>query len=561
MKQAAAFAAIVFAAASGAPVQAGAVESRITEVTVFADRAAVTRSTEVKLGHGPQVVELGPLPSGIEPDSVTAKGRGDAQVTIHSVQVAVRQLETAQDPRVGDLEGDIRDVQRRQQAEMHLKEILAQEREYLNSIQAASSEQIGKDLITKAPSASDAASLLAFLDKSLIENYDRQQKADGELQDLARELDKLQRELRGLTHGRQRQQTFVLVDLESADSGAFGLDVSYRVPGAGWQPGYEAHAATTADDIELRSYGLVRQQTGEDWADVRVTLSTARPAVAGTMPELAPWFLRPWEPPVVFNARREAMMKASAPMALADGDMDDMRTKDDRPSDAVSEEQAEVQATLAQAAVLTQGPAVTYVLSKRETIPSDWQPHRVPIAAQRFAASLAYETTPRLAPFAFLRAKAVNTTDILYLSGPVAVTLDGAFVATAQLEQVAPGEAFDLYLGIDERVKVERKTLKERVEVSLLPGLRGKTKSTDYQFLATVENFTGRRIQVTVFDQVPVSEREEIIIESVKTVPAEVVKDEEKPGVFHWLLDLAPGQKEELTLNYRVRHPVDMMIQ
>jgi len=561
MKQAAAFAAIVFAAASGAPVQAGAAESRITEVTVFADRAAVTRSAEVKLGRGPQVIELGPLPSGIEPDSVTAKGRGDAQVTIHSVQVATRQLETAQDPRVSDLEGDIRDVQRRQQAEMHLKEVLAQEREYLNSIQAASSEQIGKDLITKAPSASDAASLLAFLDKSLIENYDRQQKADGELQDLARELDRLQRELRGLTHGRQRQQTFVLVDLESADNGTFGLDVSYRVPGAGWQPGYEAHAATTADDIELRSYGLVRQQTGEDWTDVQVTLSTARPAIAGTMPELEPWFLRPWEPPVVFTARRGDVMKAVAPLAGAGGAMDEMRTKDDRPGDAVSEEQVEVQATLAQAAVLTQGPAVTYVLSKRETIPSDWQPHRVPIAAQRFAASLAYESTPRLAPFAFLRAKAVNTTDVLYLSGPVAVTLDGAFVATAQLEQVAPGEAFDLYLGIDERVKVERKTLKERVEVSLLPGLRGKTKSTDYQFLATVENFTGRRIQVTVFDQVPVSEREEIIIESVKTAPAEVVKDEEKPGVFHWVLDLAPGQREELTLSYRVRHPVDMLIQ
>jgi uncharacterized protein (TIGR02231 family) len=141
------------------------------------------------------------------------------------------------------------------------------------------------------------------------------------------------------------------------------------------------------------------------------------------------------------------------------------------------------------------------------------------------------------------------------------VFLDGAFVATAALKHIAPREPFDLYLGVDERVKVERRQLKEHVEVSLLPGLRGKTKSTDYEFLTTLENFTGRRITVTVFDQVPVSEREEIIVESVQQAPADVVRDEEKPGVFRWTCDLGPTQKQELTLSYRIRHPVDMQIQ
>jgi uncharacterized protein (TIGR02231 family) len=218
-------------------------------------------------------------------------------------------------------------------------------------------------------------------------------------------------------------------------------------------------------------------------------------------------------------------------------------------------------ATVAQAVVDTAGPSVTYRLPRPATVPSDWQPHKVPVTSARLKAELAYEATPKLAPHAFLRAKVTNTSEALYLPGEVSVFLDGTFVATSSLKQIAPGEAFDLYLGVDDRVKVERKTLKEHVEVSLLPGLRGKTKSTDYEFLTLIENFTGRRISVTVFDQVPVSDREEIVVESVKLSPPEVEKDPEKPGVFHWTLTLTSNQKQELGVSYRVKHPVEMQIQ
>ncbi|MBI3320459.1 MAG: mucoidy inhibitor MuiA family protein [Candidatus Omnitrophica bacterium] len=525
-------------------------ESRIVAATVFPDRAGVVRRASVRLSKGAHAVEFAPLPSHVEPESVTARGVGEIPVTLYGVRLITKQLETAQDPKAKTLEEAIRNVTRRQQRLHGTKQILEQERKYLGSIQAASSEQIGKDLVTKSPSASDAASLLAFLDESLLKNVERDQEADAEMETLSQELDKLQRELAVLTQGRYQQETAILVDLEAHEGGVFQLEVSYRVPGATWQPSYEARAATHADDVELISYGLVRQQTGEDWTDVRLTLSTAKPAMAGSMPELKPWFLRPWEPVRNMPAAEPAFARKLS--ALKEERVDEQAA--DQPTSAV-------EAKVAYATVETQGPSVTFTLPKPASVPADWQPHKVPVASQRFKADLAYEATPKLLPDAFLRAKVTNTTDTLYLAGPVSVFLDGAFVATAALKQVAPNEAFDLYLGVDERVKVERKSLKERVEVSLLPGLHGKTKSTDYEFLTTIENFTGRRITVMVFDQVPVSEREEIVIESVKPVPGEIEKDKEQPGIFHWSLDLAPGQKQELKLSYRVRHPVEMQIQ
>ena len=545
---------MVLAAATPCAAKTIDADSRIVAVTVFPDRAGITRAASLELSKEPATVRIGHLPSFVEPDSVAVKGSGAAQVTLYGVRLVTAQLETAQDPKVQDLEDEIQKVTREQQRLRNTKQVLEQERTYLASIQAASSQQIGKDLITKSPSASDAAALLSFLDESFLKNFERDQDADETLDDLSKRLDKLQRELAELTQGQHKQETAILVELEAEKSGSFRLEVSYRVPGATWQPSYEARADTGASQIEMASYALVRQQTGEAWDDVQLTLSTARPAMAGSMPELQPWFLKPWEP-VYADANRVARMPAAG--APAEGLMKMNSELEGRLDQPRLQEEAKV----AYATVQSQGPAVTFRLPRTASIPADWQPHKVPIGSSQFKADLAYETTPRLLAYAFLRAEVTNTSQTLFLPGPVSVFLDGAFVATASLKQVAPNETFDLYLGVDERVKVERKPLKERVEVSLLPGLRGKTKSTEYEFLTTVENFTGRRVSVTAFDQLPVSEREEIIVESVKQVPAEVEKDKEKPGVFSWKLDLIPNQKQELTLAYRVRHPVEMQLQ
>ena len=539
----------IIAVVAARPCAAEVIEasSKIVGVTVFQDRAMVTRRAEVTLSAGEATVKFGPLPGQLEPNSLMARGTGTAAVTLYGVRLLTTQLATAQDPKVKTFEESIRANQRRQRATQRLVEVLRSEYLYLDSIRAASGEQLSKELVTKAPSASEAAALLTFLDESLLKNAERQQQVEIEQEPLARELETLQRELAELSHTRERQEVAVLVDLTVEKSGPFSLEISYRLPGASWQPAYEARAATGRDEILLDSSALVRQQTGESWDGVEMVLSTAKPALAGSMPELQPWFLKPWEP---------------VPMSKARGAMfTDSLNREDMPAASAPESPRKEEAKVASATVEFSGPTVTFRLPKPVFVLSDWQPQKVSISSTRFSAMLAYEATPKLAPYAFLRAKLTNNTDALYLAGPVAVFVDGAFVSTASLKQIAPSESFDLDLGVDERMKIERKLLKERVEVSLLPGLRGKMKSTEYEWLTTVENLTGRKAAIKLYDLLPVSQREEIVVESIKLTPSEVEKDPEKPGVFHWTVELGLSQKQELRMAYRLRHPVDMQVQ
>lgn len=522
--------------------------SKITEVVVFGDRALVTRQAEVELAPGAASIRLSGLPGTIEEQSITAKGKGTAKVTLFGASLKTTQLADSASPRVKELEDQIEAFQDRREEIENQKAVFADKKEFLNSIRAASLEQVGKDLITKQPSVSDVASLATFLEKELMTMYQSLHQADLELRDMDEEVNRLERELGELRGSWDRKETSIEVDLEAESGGTFVLEVSYRLPGARWAPVYEARAMSTGGNVGWTSYGEVRQRTGEDWDNVLVHLSTAKPAVGARMPEVQPWYLRVWEPLVArksFETMEKLKMRASRAPRVPEASYapDELR-----------------EAEMAQATVSAKGPAVHYTLVKRETILSDWQPRKVVIQAHEFSAAYAYEISPRLAPYAYLRAKVTNDSGSLLLAGPVQVFLDGAFVGSSSIDIVGPKEELDLSLGIDERIRVERKQLGAKVDVSVLPSLHGWIKSIDYDYLTTIENYGPIEADMIVLDQLPVSQHDEIKIENIKMNPEPTEEVKDKPGVKHWAFRLPSGGKKEIALSYRVKHPVDMPV-
>ena len=533
-------------------------ESKITEVVVFQDRALVTRQAEVELEPGVASIRLSGLPGTIEEQSITARGEGTAEVVLFGASLKTTQLTDSPSPRVKDLEDKIEALRDTRQEIEDRKKVFADKHEFLKSIRAASLDQLGKDLVTKQPSVSDVASLAAFLEDELAKMYQSLHQADLELRDIDEELNRLERELGELRvsfHERETE-TSIEVDLEAHTSGTFVLEVSYRLPGAKWAPTYEARAMSSGGDVQLTSYGQVRQRTGEDWNDVAIHLSTAKPAVGARMPEVEPWYLS-IRPPVHLVAK---LLDAAAPMRQEQYEREDKARAFESRYDVQAGRAAMAPAAVAQAAVSAQGPAVHFTLPKRETILSDWQPRKVAIQSYEFSAAFAYEISPKLSPRAYLRAKVTNEGDSILLQGPVQVFLDGAFVGTSSIDVIGPKEEFDLSLGIDERIRVERKQLSAKVDVSVLPGFHGRIKTIDYQYLTTVENYGQIDADIIVIDQLPVSQYDEIKIENVQLNPEPTEEVKDKPGVKRWAFKLPSAGKKEITLSYRVRHPVGMSV-
>ncbi len=219
-------------------------------------------------------------------------------------------------------------------------------------------------------------------------------------------------------------------------------------------------------------------------------------------------------------------------------------------------------ADLAQAAVTQAGISVTYGITRAVTVNADGSEQKIPISAQKLKAAFEYSAYPRLSPFAYLGSRVTNADDLQLLGGRVNVFLDGDFAGVSSIDTLGPGEEFDLYLGVDESVKVKREIVLRKVDDVLIAGIPAPNRKVTVKNKLTVENYKGRPIKVNLFEAMPVSEDERIRvrISDVSLEPKE--KDwKDRKGVWRWDLSLAPGVKQEIFYTCTVEHPRDMQVE
>ena len=114
---------------------------------------------------------------------------------------------------------------------------------------------------------------------------------------------------------------------------------------------------------------------------------------------------------------------------------------------------------------------------------------------------------------------------------------DAEYVGATDLGTVAPGEEFELHLGMDDRVRVER-VLRRR---STAKAIIGATRGVEVAYEITAENHRGQSVRLTVKDQMPTSRDGDIKVKLREASPKPLEQDE--LGELTWMLDLEPGDK------------------
>lgn len=315
---------------------------------------------------------------------------------------------------------------------------------------------------------------------------------------------------------------------------------------AGWEPLYDLRLLEEGDEpsLEVGYLGQVRQETGEDWDEVALTLSTARPALAATLPELDPWYIRPLPRVEVRKARVGAgvpsMVDAMALQAPA------------APPEGAVLEQAE--AELVMAGVDRSGAAVTYQVPGTVAVPADGAPHKVSVARYALPPELDYVTAPKLVQAAYRRARMVNDSSYTLLPGAANLFAGDEFIGATRLELTAPGGELELYLGADDRVKVERELVRREVDKRLIGGKRW----VRYGYEIRLENLLSCGAALTIHDQMPVARHEDIKVRLEEAQP-EPTRESEL-NLLDWELSLEAGEKQVVRFNFLVEYPQDMQV-
>jgi len=523
------------------------VKSEISEICVYTDSALINRVSRLELKTGTYQAAFTEIIPEVDENSLRVSAEGTAIIKLFGAQVKTEYLEEVPSERIKQLKEEIQKLEDEITRVENLKTILMEKKEFLNSITLFSNEQIPQDLMTRMPQISDLENILFFLDTELKDIYTQSLNCELEMRDLKNKVETLKRELSQVSGVQRKLKRSIIVELEVLKEGATDLKVSYLVKGASWNPIYDARANFEKSEVELVSYGVIKQVTGEDWLEVDCALSTAKPRVGGSMPYVASWFLRPYQPEVMRD-------KVSAIPAPA------YQTEAFRKEAGALEESVESEMRYATAE--EKGIAVIYNLPSKISVKSDKSEHKFPISSQILPAEFNYSSYPRVSPFAYLGSRVTNSKGLQLLAGRVNIFLEGDFVGFSGIGNIAPSEEFDLYLGIDENVKVKRELLEKKVDETLIAGIPSRTKRTNFKYKLTVENYKSKKIKVKLFEAMPVSEddRIKVKIDEINLEPA-VKNWEDRKGVWLWELELDPQQKQEIFYTFTVEHPRDMQVE
>jgi uncharacterized protein (TIGR02231 family) len=514
------------------------VPSSVTAVTVYTDRAAVTRMGHISLQSGNYLLSFNNLPVNILDQSVRVSGEA-VGAKILDVRVETAFLDTIPEERIRALQAKVQELQAQVNEFNDRIGILNTEREFLAQIKAQTADNISKDLKVQRPTVEDWQKVISFFDVNLTKNFAEQRKIIKDRGDLQNKIDALQRQINQISPGFRRTVKNILVEVQVMQAGELRIFPAYVVVGAQWRPHYDVRVSMESQDVELKYHALIQQSTGEDWINADLSLSTARPDVGGVKPELFPWYLAVAQP--VGMLQRKA---ASGAMSM-----------DALPLTAIQPERALAAMEAPVAEIETQATSALFHILAKSTIPSDNVPHKATIAIEKLHADFSYSSTPKLSPYVYLKAVIKNTTAAPLLAGSAAIFSNDDYVATSSLKMISPNETFDAYLGIDPAIKIERKLINKFIDYT---GTFTKNVRVTYEFNFMMENTKKLEQKVLVQDQIPISQNEKIVVEQVEPAEKDMRRDDQ--GLMNWNLAMKPAEKKSWKLKFNVEYPQGMTV-
>jgi len=515
--------------------------SRIARVTVYPGVATVERVAKVAAGARSLVLTC--LPATLDTQSLQIQADPAVRVGEFSVLTEDRDVAgTCASP----LDGRIRELEDQIAAVKAEASALTLVECYLKAVAGGPA---GDDTAAPRGPGVTPAQLAAMAEALRKSGQDTQARTH----QLRRKQEALELALKPLAAERDRvagQRTRVVsvtVNLAAEREGE--LRLAYQVRGPGWQPSYRATLDAAKPSVQLERLALVAQNSGEDWSNVQLLLSTGQPhrATQGRLPR--PWTLDVAPPPQPrAPAPAMAMAPAAAPAPAAPpAPMRERGNAEAMPSFDVG--------------TTDKGFATEFAVPQRITVPSNGQRITLALGTHQAPARLLVRTAPGVEEAAYLVAEIAPPPGV-WPAGSVGLYRDGAFVGTGRLDfaavptPTAGGTAqASLSFGRDELVLVRADAPQDMTASTGLTGARTERKT---RRAYAVENRHKSAIDLQVLHAAPVSRNEKIEVEShYQPAPTETAWNRQT-GTIAWRQSLAAGGTAQFSAEHTIRYPKDI---
>ena len=523
--------------------------SKITDVTIYRNYAKESRIAVANLPAGNSEVVISNITTGIDENSIQVGCKN--QVRILSVSSRMNYLTNESEIKQKQIvvwTDSIKVLDKNARFIVRKKEAYENELAILQQNTKLGAQQEGLK----------PAQLKELLDLNRTKQLEIKKllfDADEENSEIRQTIARLQAQINennGTMQQTQIREIVLKVNTPSDVSTQF--KISYLTTSASWSPTYEIRCENTGKPLLLTSRAKIVQQTGYDWKNVHIKLSTANPMLNHNRPILYPIyvdFMQPDYYSAVLNSSKEstyanmAQMKAPAPASVQMMSYNEAE-KNDNFHNGMKIDPSQV--TIAESNLMLE-----YDLVDVHDIESDGQEHIVGIQEMSIPATFNYHTVPKLDFGVFLLARISDWGKYNLLAGETTIFFDDMYVGKSYLNPNTASDTLLISLGRDERVQVKRIKLNELCTSKRFSSKKKETFAYEIQ----LKNTKGIPLELEVLDQFPLSSNSDIEVELLEASNAEVTKEY---GKLLWRVKLLPNESKRLKMMYSVKFPEDKAI-
>ncbi|MGD2035310.1 MAG: DUF4139 domain-containing protein [Bacteroidales bacterium] len=519
-------------------LSAGATESQIKQVVVYRQGAKITRTATVSLAAGNQEIILSDLTSTIDPNSLQVNIKGSAILLSASVRKNFLGYNTLPE-RTKQLKDSL--------------EFISDKIDWLNTEQLINQGE--EKLITdnqkivnekQKVTAADIAQVADFYRNRLTQIKKESYRNSIELRELKEIKSRIEKQLQDLQYRKGQKMGEVVLNISSGQPTKIQISFSYLTRNAGWNVLYDLRCRGVDDPIDLLYKANVYQNTGYDWNDIDLVISTGNPTVNNERPVLNPWYI---DFQKVYIRGVSSMQKSARPEMSAQN----LLTVAEEEADAAFYDLEEAPPVPYEVSQATNQMATEYEIGIKQDIPADGKEHIVPISNFELPARYSYHTVPKLVQHAYLIAKIGDYNQYNLLPGSTNIFFEGMYIGKTYLNPEVTSDSLVVSLGRDDRVSVERNRLKDFTSQKIVGS--NKTEIKGYETI--LRNNKNKPVTIEVLDQVPISMNKEIEVKIEEQGGAEYKPDY---GRLLWKVELAPGDTKKIRFVYSVKYPKDEQI-
>ena len=532
-------------------IQAGD-ENRITDAVVYTDQAYLKRRIRVSAQESINRFLIEIQAFRVDVDSAQANVFGEGEIL--SVQYREIPVKHPAQEGIRELELKKEQLEDQRRALKYKKEVGEKQVKFLDSVIGFAETDLPKKIKTHFPAAENLQTMLEFLATNYKKITDQEIELRRRIEDADKDMGVVERRLKESRRPKKNFRKVIEVVFESSTQQELDIEVFYVAQIASWEPVYKVDVPLALGEVGMTMFSRIRQKTGENWDNVKLSVSSAIPLRGAVLPDLHSWHLSLPPEPMLMDGAIAAAAEAGAAFELAEDDHQTIAAEVlEEFGDAAGMGPAP-EASFQQAGQKKLPLAFEYELPQQITIKSGGGETLLPLFTKKLAGDFYIHSVPQNDPLSYLVCRILP--DSALLAGRLNVHFGGRFVGGTAFSEKEAGQDLLISLGAERGLKIQREKITDKLAETFFGRVERSMVARELEYRIQLENLKDESIKVELYDSIPVSKTDRIQVKGLELTPEPTVVDfQEREGVMKWEVRLKPKAIQAIRIKFFVKHP------